>query len=362
MIIFSINGVEYQVNITPTLNLTVNNTKYPKVVRGDFFVNGQVLDQDGALISNVTSGQIITVNTGESLTELWEASSQAEKISLYIALSNEDLIALYLALSDAQRLVMQGGLSIGQLFTLYDGLSDAQRITLFQTLSAQNQIDIYNGLTDVLRKSLFDQLTATQKDYIIPLYPNYTIPSGQLTAFATNDDRWQEVNVLAPLRALVPKYSRKVNLTNFYTLSDNNIHGNTLRFTLENGTEPALGTGGQLIQDHFTGYDFITGGSNSGTARNFADTLTYVNALTFGGYSNYYWAGWKILCAYYDDNNTGGFINKYDNQSFLVSSTSLSATKHRGIRAVDSTDAINSSSYHRIKTATTTVALIYRIR
>jgi len=67
MIIVEINGVEYQVNIAPTLNLTVNNTKYPKVVRGDFFVNGQVLDQNGDLVSNVASAQIVTIDTGFSV-------------------------------------------------------------------------------------------------------------------------------------------------------------------------------------------------------------------------------------------------------------------------------------------------------
>jgi len=334
MIIVEINGVEYQVNITPTLNLTVNNTKYPKVVRGDFFVNGQVLDQDGALISNVTSGQIITVNTGESLTELWEASTQAEKIALYIALSNEDLIALYLALSDAQRLVMQGGLSSGQLFTLYDGLSDAQRITLF------------NGLT------------SAQKDAIAPLAYNYPLPTGQITSYANFDDAdlengtnqiWQTVRQNQPIWGRKPRLGADI-----YTLLDFNIHGNLLRFTLEDGGEPALATGGQLVQDHYLGIDFITGP----TALNytFSTIFTFVESLSFQGHSDYHVGNYHIA-ELLTDKGLSARVNKYENRTALATSSTVPSSILNLF-----TSQSNVVSRVFLKSASVSGWLIYRIR
>jgi len=225
MIIVEINGVEYQVNITPTLNLTVNNTKYPRVVRGDFFVNGQVLDQDGALISNVTSGQIITVNTGESLAVLYAAASDAERITLFQSLSAQDQLDIYL------------GLTAGERLALYDGLSDAQRLALF------------NGLSNTKKEQL-----------VFYTYPYQALYTGAVTSYQTGDDKHQWDNIYAPEIATWPTdrvwVFASLDPTNFNllkrgaTASGNNIFGNLQRFTDDLGTQ--LYASGVLI-DHYLG-------------------------------------------------------------------------------------------------------------
>lgn len=61
MIIVNINGTEYQVSIAAGLNISVSNTKYPKVVRGDFFLSASVENSEGTEISPVVSGQTLTL-------------------------------------------------------------------------------------------------------------------------------------------------------------------------------------------------------------------------------------------------------------------------------------------------------------
>jgi hypothetical protein len=309
MIIIEINGTEYQVNIAPSLNLSVANTRYPRVIRGDFFVNGEVRDQDGILLYNITSGRSVTVNTGETLTELWNASTQAEKIALYIALSDADLIALYLALTDVQRLVMQGGLSGEQLLVLYLGLTDAQRITLqaglsssqlfalynalntsqritlFTSLSNANQQAIYNGLTDAQRIvlqsilnaaglfALYDALTNAQRltelnslsnakkeQLLFYTYDFTKLKTGQVTSFQTGDDKHNWDNIYTPEINSWPTDRVWIfpilDPTNFAllkrgaTASGNNIFGNLQRFTDDSGGQTY--TSGVLI-DHYLG-------------------------------------------------------------------------------------------------------------
>jgi len=330
MTIIEVNGVEYQVNIAPSVNISVSNTSYPRIVRGDFFVNGQVLDQDGALVSNVASGQTVTVNTGQTLQELWDAASDAERITLF------------------QGLTAQNQLDI------YSGLTDAERLALFVGLTSQDQIDLYNGLTDVLRKSLFDQLTAIQKDYIIPLQYNYPEPTGQTTSYATYDDAWQETNVFIALRAAQIKWCRRPRLgADWYTLLDNNIHGNTLRFTLTTGLEPTLATAGQLIQDHYSGLDFITG--PTGASYNFTTVLTYADGLSFGGFTDWYVASENTAMTY----SPKVFGNKYDSKSIQRTVTTAPVTNTNCLQFSPLLDAQVAGA---TKASGTVNFLIFRIR
>lgn len=231
MIIVEINGVEYQVNIAPTLNLTVNNTKYPRVVRGDFFVNGQVLDQDGALVSNVTSGQIITVNTGETLAVLYAAASDAERITLFQSLSAQNQL------------------------DIYSGLTDAERLALFVGLPTQDQNDLYDGLSNALRLQLFNYISTTKQNQIVLQTYDYTkLFSGQVTSYQTGDDKHQWDNIYAPEIATWPTNRPWVfpiiDPANFNLLLNNNIFGNKQRFTDDLGT--AIYASGVLI-DHALG-------------------------------------------------------------------------------------------------------------
>jgi hypothetical protein len=223
--------------------------------------------------------------------------------------------------------------------------------------------ELWEGSSQQDKKDLFDESSSADKNFIIPFFYNYPMPTGQLTLYSNYDDRWQEINIWSGLRSALPIWCRKPTLVNFYTLRENNIHGNTFRFTLENGNEPALATSGQVIQDHYLCVDFITGGSNSGTARDFTNTLSYINDLTFGGHSDWYWAGWKLLQEYFDENSIET-LNKYESQAVLYSSSSMDTNglRYRGIRCNQGSDAVNSVTYHRLKTSTNTQALIYRIR
>jgi len=243
MIIVEINGVEYQVNIAPTLNLTVNNTKYPRVVRGDFFVNGQVLDQDGALISNIASGQIITVNTGESLAVLYAAASDAERITLFQGLSAQNQLDIYSGLTDAERLALFVGLPSQDQIDLYGSLTDAQRFTL------------YDSLSNAQRLYLFSQLSATKQNQIVLQTYDYTkLFSGQVTSYQTGDDKHQWDNIYAPEIATWPTNRPWVfpiiDPANFNLLLTNNIFGSKQRFTDDLGT--AIYASGVLI-DHYLG-------------------------------------------------------------------------------------------------------------
>jgi hypothetical protein len=280
--------------------------------------------------------ELIVIPSGDcpTLNELWEASTQSEKIAIYIALSDADLIALYLALSDAQRLVMYQGLSDAQrlaLFVglptqdqidLYNGLTDVLRLSLFNALPTQDQIDLYNGLTDVLRKSLFDQLTDSQKNYILPIKYAYPIPTGQITIYSTYDDASIEQTIFSAVRVAQTKWHRKAELVDFYTLRDNNVLGNTFRFTLVDGSEPALATGGQYIIDHYQGIGFLTGNLTDGTTRVFTAALTYVDGLSTQGFSDYFIGNYNIAESLTDKNLTVR-MNKYESKAVYCSSTSI---------------------------------------
>lgn len=126
----------------------------------------------------------------------------------------------------------------------------------------------------------------------LPIMYNYPAPTGQLIEYATYDDRWQEVNVWAPARAAQSPYGRKPRLSDFYTLIEPNAFGNTRRFTLINGNEPALNTAGQYIIDHYTGLGHITGQNPDGVQRTFVNELVYVESLVFAGFDD-----WRIITA-----------------------------------------------------------------
>jgi len=118
------------------------------------------------------------------------------------------------------------------------------------------------------------------------------------------------------------RWHRKPELIDFYTLRDNNAFGNTFKFTLANGSEPALATVGQYIIDHYQGIGFLTGNLTDGTTRAFTAALTYIDGLNTQGFSDYFMGNYNIAESLTDKNLTAR-MNKYESKAVYCSSTTI---------------------------------------
>jgi len=338
---------------TPSLPITIRNSDGSYSItfesRDSPYIIPDIRYQVGAnpvVQIPFTSSIIFIPDECLTLTELWNASTQEEKIALYIALDDEDLVALYLALTTEQRLVMQEGLSYAQLFALYDGLSDVDRIVLFTMLSDQNQIDIYTGISDAERivlqsglssaqlLTLYDAITnaqrltllngisTTKKEQLLFYTYDYTkLFSGQTTSYQTGDDKHQWDNIYAPEIATWPTdrvwVFATLDPTNFTklkrgaTASGFNIFGNLERITDDVGGQTYAN--GVLI-DHYLG---IMQDITFKAASNWTTAISNAVASTIFSKTDWRVGNYNFWALFTKRGQNGGYMAGFPSITFL---------------------------------------------
>jgi hypothetical protein len=247
MIIVSINGVEYQVNIAPTVNISVANTKYPRVVRGDFFVNALAVNSDDTFEASIVSGQTYVI----------------PDIQYQVGVNP-----------------IVGIPYTSNLIVIPD---DCQTLTeLYTDADNSTRIDLLDGLSDSDRFSV-----VTGSGALLNTYDYTKLFSGQVTSYQTGDDKHQWDNIYAPEIATWPTNRPWVfpiiDPTNFNLLLTNNIFGSKQRFTDDLGT--AIYASGVLI-DHAIG---VMVDLTFKAASNWTNAISGAVASTFYGKTD-----WRI--------------------------------------------------------------------
>jgi len=105
--------------------------------------------------------------------------------------------------------------------------------------------------------------------------------SGQTTEYRTGDEKdVYDAGFFDYTRPVYPTHYAELG-ADWLTMADNNIHGNTLRFTNTSGGAAAT-TGDRVIQDHLTGLEWYRP-SSLPTAVNWNDAIDAALALSADG-------------------------------------------------------------------------------
>lgn len=150
-------------------------------------------------------------------------------------------------------------------------------------------------------------------------------PTGQTTSYRTGDDAWRQIN--RPFSEPPANPTHLAELSDFFTLKNNNAFGNTLRFT--NLLGGVVGGGDSYFIDNHTGQGWlkILQGTNTKTWNNSIDEPL---VATNEGYEDWYLPDVNMLSILLNQETSYPFgyapLNLFANRNIWTSTTAIQDT------------------------------------
>jgi hypothetical protein len=204
----------------------------------------QFTDSDGAHVSvpaqkNITAKTLGQLVSEDTVSQVHDALTAASKLGAYIGILSDTELG---ALTSAQLDYITQLMGSSQIALLSE--SQVQELTLSQVQELLNSqlgnltsSQLQYLLSAVMSGQLLqDNLSITQRNGLNEIY---SLNTGQSTSYASKDDG----------------DLKQGRLVDFFTLSTNNIFGNTHRFTDENGNQSYTS---HYMIDHATGLGWYT--------------------------------------------------------------------------------------------------------